>query len=152
MTPPSQLWGGTLAVADRSDGRLWVGRSDGVESVDARLVTPVATVGALPVVAVSTQGTVVATAAGATSCCGLRLAPIRPARHSPTARCRWAWRPSARHRQRRPRDIQITTVGETPVVLDRADSSLRVDGRRIALPALPGAVLQQTRPGRRPRC
>ncbi len=67
------LWGGTLAVADRSDGRLWVGRSDGVESVDARLVTPVATVGALPVVAVSTRGTVVATAAGATSV--LRVAP-----------------------------------------------------------------------------
>ena len=39
-------------------------------------------------------------------------------------------------------DIQITTVGETAVVLDRADSSLRVDGRRMVLPVLPGAVLQ----------
>jgi hypothetical protein len=43
-------------------------------------------------------------------------------------------------------DIQITTVGETPVVLDRADSSLRVGDRRLVLPALPGAVLQQSGP------
>ena len=91
MTPPSRLRGGTLAVADRSDGRLWVGGSDGVASVDARLVEPVATLGALPVVAISTQGTVFATAAGADRSV-LRAAPgAEPASTAfPTARCRSA--------------------------------------------------------------
>ena len=37
--------GGTLAVADRADGRLWVGSSAAVSSVDARVVEPQATIG-----------------------------------------------------------------------------------------------------------
>jgi hypothetical protein len=40
----------------------------------------------------------------------------------------------------------VTAVGETPVVLDRADSSLRVLGHRIALADAAGAVLQQPGP------
>ena len=141
------LRGGTLAVADRTDGRLWVGDSATVSSVDARLIEPQATVGALPVLAVSTQGTVFATAPGSAEL--HRSAPGQdpstttfpqgPLSLSGAAESVTVGADSGG-------DLQLTAVGEEPVVLDRADGSLRVQDRRIALPAMIGAVLQQPGP------
>ena len=141
------LRGGTLAVADRMDGRLWVGDSGTVAAVDAQLVEPQATLGALPVLVVSTQGTVFATAAGSSE-----LLTAKPGA-DPTSTT-FSQGPlslsgaagSVPVGADSGGDLQLTAVGEEPVVFDRADSSLRVADRRIMLPAMTGAVLQQPGP------
>ncbi|MEP6559636.1 MAG: fibronectin type III domain-containing protein [Nakamurella sp.] len=149
-----QVGGGTLAVTDRVDGRLWVGSAAAVSSVDARVGQPQATLGPLPVIAVSTAGTVFGTAAGSSTL--VRVAPgIDPSSSTLPAGARSlgaddgagsgaAGAPAA------PADLQLTTVGETPVVLDRADPSLRIGEHRFALPlqepAGRSAVLQQPGP------
>lgn len=137
------LRGGTIAVADRTDGRLWVGDSGTVASVDARLIEPQATIGALPVLIISTLGTVFATAPGSGEL-------IRAQPGSDPTSMAFAQGPlslsgaagSARVGADSGGDVQLTAVGEEPVVMDRADSSLRVQDRRIMLPTMPGAVLQ----------
>ncbi len=141
------LRGGTLAVADRMDGRLWVGDSGTVAAVDARLVQPQATLGALPVLVVSTQGTVFATAAGSGE-----LLTAKPGADPTTTT--FSQGPlslsgaagSVTVGADSGGDLQLTAVGEEPVVFDRADSSLRIADRRIMLPAMTGAVLQQPGP------
>ena len=141
------LRGGTVAVADRMDGRVWVGDSGTVSSVDARLIEPQATIGALPVLAVSTQGTVFATAPGSAELHQwvpgadptMTTYPQGPLSLSGAAGSVTVGADSGG-------DLQLTTVGEEPVVLDRADSSLRVQDRRIMLPTMTGAVLQQPGP------
>jgi hypothetical protein len=141
------LRGGTLAVADRMDGRMWVGESGTVSSVDARLIEPKATVGALPVLAVSTKGSVFATAPGSgelhTWVGGadptVTTFPQGPLSLSGAAGSVAVGADSGG-------DLQLTAVGEEPVVLDRADDSLRVQDRRIMLPPMTGAVLQQPGP------
>ncbi len=141
------LRGGTLAVADRMDGRLWVGDSETVSSVDARLVEPQSTLGALPVLVVSTQGTVFATAAGSAELIRARPGvdpisttfPQGPLSLSGAAGSVSVGADSGG-------DLQLTAVGEEPVVLDRAGSSLRVEDRRIMLPTMTDAVLQQPGP------
>lgn len=146
-SPEIAVSAGTVAVADRTDGRLWVGSATDLSDVDVDVAPPVATVGALAVVAVSTNGTVFATRPGSAQIIrvsrgaepvttdlggGGPLSLGNPATGTPASG------PSG--------DVQLTTVGDTAVVLDRADSALRVDGRRIALPDVPDAVLQQAGP------
>ena len=145
-SPEIAVSAGTVAVADRTDGRLWVGSAGDLSDVDVDVAPPVATVGALAVVAVSTTGTVFATRPGSTQLIRVRpggeplttdlgggpLSLGNPATGTPASG------PSG--------DVQLTTVGDTAVVLDRADSALRVDGRRIPLPDVPDAVLQQAGP------
>lgn len=141
----ADLRAGTLAVVDRMDGRLWVGDSATVASVDSRLNEPTATLGALPVLTISTQGTVFATAVGSAELISTKPGadPVRTAfAQGELSLVGTAGSGGAAAAD----DLQITAVGEQPVVLDRADSSLRVDGRRIVLPTLPGAVLQQPGP------
>ncbi len=144
--PEIALRAGTLAVADRADGRLWVGTDDDPAAVDVHAAEPVATVGALPVVAVSTSGTVYVTRPGASEV--LRVSPgDDPASVAlPDGPLSLGNPLTAAPAAGRTGDIQLTAVGETSVVLDRADSALRVDGRRIVLPALPDAVLQDPGP------
>ena len=135
------LRGGTVAVADRQDGRLWVGNATDIGSVDARVVDPIATLGALPVVAISTRGTVYATSAGAAAV--LRAVPGDEPTSTDLADGPLSLGGTAGGVGADPAtDLQITTVGETVVVLDRADSSIRIDGRRVTLPSMPGALLQ----------
>lgn len=151
------LRAGTIVVADRVDGRMWVGATAGagptpdLSAIDVQSASPVATVGALPVVTVTTEGTVFATRPGAVDIVRVdppggsgdsavaatvpldgQLTLGRPAAGSPTSG------PTG--------DIQLTAVGQTPVVLDRADQSLRVDGRRIGLTLPTDAVLQDAGP------
>ena len=156
------LTNGTIAVADRADGRLWVGSSATPESVDARLAAPAVTVGAQPAIAISTAGTVFATSPGAGSV--WRAVPGEPASAEalttgPLSVAGSFLPPTSTDSPGQPDDptgidginhgagnIQITAVGEIAVVLDRADSSIRVGDRRLPLPALPGAVLQWSGP------
>ncbi|MET0965919.1 MAG: Ig-like domain-containing protein, partial [Nakamurella sp.] len=148
-----QLGGGTLAVTDRVDGRLWVGSAAAVSSVDLRAIAPQTTLGALPVIAISTQGTVVGTAAGSSSL--VRLAPgLEPADSTLPAGALSLGdadnAASGADVSDGAADIQLTMVGETPVVLDRADPSLRIGDQRFALPLQEPAgrsvVLQQPGP------
>ncbi len=144
--PEIVLGWGTVAVADPVDGRLWVGSTTDLSAVDARAAQPVATLGELPVVAVSTSGTVVATRPGASE-----IITVDPGADPGTVSLSegplsLGTPGTGSTAAGRGGDIQITTVGQTPVVLDRADSALRVDGRRVALPAMPDAVLQEPGP------
>ncbi len=131
--------GRTVAVADRTDGRLWVGSSAAMESVDSRLIPAAVTLGPDPAVAVSTGGTVFATAAGSNA-----LVSLSPGQRS--ASTDMPGGPLPPPGPAGAGSVQVTAVGETPVVLDSADSSLRVLGRRIALTDVAGAVLQQPGP------
>ncbi len=144
--PVLGLRSGTVAVADRADGRLWVGRAGDLSAVDARAAQPVATVGPLPVVAVTVGGAVLATRPGSAE-----IVTVTPGAEPSTVPLvdgplSLGNPVTGAPASGRTGDIQLTAVGETPVVLDRADSALRVDGRRIPLPALPDAVLQDPGP------
>jgi hypothetical protein len=129
-----EVRGRTVAVTDRTDGRLWVGSSGAVESVDARLIPPAATLGAAPALAVSTAGTAFATAVGSNA-----LVSLTPGQHpASTEMPGGPLTPLGRGADGTDRagavaggavaggavaGVQITAVGETPVVLDSADSS-----------------------------
>ena len=159
-----QLGGGALAVSDPSDGRVWVGDAAAAESVDSRIAAPVATLGPQPAIAISTQGTVYAAAPGGdsvlratpgaapttTALAGGPLSLGGPATTGAASGGAGVSGPFAGIAGGRPDPaggaVQITAVGETAVVLDRADSSIRVGDRRLMLPELPGAVLQRSGP------
>ena len=155
-----EVRGRTVAVTDRTDGRLWVGSSGAVESVDARLIPPAATLGAAPALAVSTVGTAFATAVGSNTLVSLTpgqrpvstdmpggpLTPPGGGADGADGTDRAAAVAGGAVAGGAVAGVQITAVGETPVVLDSADSSLRALGRRFALPDATGAVLQQPGP------
>ena len=157
--PVIVLRSGTIAVADRADGRLWVGTTAGdgpspdLSSVDAQSASPVATIGTRPVVAVSTGGTVFATRPGSAEIVrvdpglGTSTAPATiPLADGPLSLGNPATGTPAGTPAGRTGDIQLTTVGESPVVLDRADRSVRVNGRRLAVTLPADAVLQDSGP------
>ncbi len=134
-----RLGGGTLAVTDPADGRLWVGTADAVETVDARAVPETATVGSGAVVAVSLDGTAVAVAPGAHSVLAVR--PGAEPLISPVpggALSLGGLDPGG--------SLQVTAVGRTPVLLDGGDGTLRLPFGRVVLPDPVGAVLQQPGP------
>ena len=147
-----QLRGGTLAVVDQADGRLWVGAAGSIGSVDSRTADPLVTLGPMPVLAVSRSGTVFGTAAGSDTLVRVDpgAAPVTTtlpdgalslgsdATAGVSATLAGVPPPA--------QDIQLTTVGDIPVLLDRGDDSLRVDGRRFMLPETTDAVLQQPGP------
>ncbi|MFN8198840.1 MAG: fibronectin type III domain-containing protein [Nakamurella multipartita] len=138
------LRGGTVAVADRADGRLWVGSAQDLGTVDAEAASPAATLGAQAVLTVSPSGTVFATRPGAGDL--VRVTPGDEPTTLPLGGGPLSLGTVGGATAAGSGDIQLTTVGETPVVLDRADSALRVDGRQIPLPELPGALLQEPGP------
>ena len=132
-------------------GSGWA-RAAAVSSVDARVIEPQVTLGALPVIAVSTVGTVFGTAAGSSSL--VQVSPgVDPTSSTLPAGALSLGADSASgagEASGSAGDIQLTAVGETPVVLDRADPSLRIGDRRFPLPlqqpAGRSAVLQQPGP------
>lgn len=148
------LRSGTVAVADPVDGRVWVagvraaGPSPDLSAVDARSASPAATLGPGPVLAVSPEGIVFATRPGAAEI--LRLDPGDPVAvsHLPLADgpLSSGGPPAGAPAAGRAGDVQLTTVGGVPVVLDRTDRSLRVAGRRIAVSLPADAVLQDPGP------
>ena len=148
-----ELRGGTLAVADRADGRLWVGDSGTVSSVDARLIEPAGHPRCAarrrrvdPGHGVRHRGRVRRAAHR-----GCR-APTRPSRRSRTARCRSAVAAgSGTVGADSGGDIQLTTVGEDPWCSTGPTPRCGSHGRRIVLPPMTGAVLQQPGPAA-PRC
>lgn len=137
---------GTVAVADRSDGRLWFGSTVAIGSVDAHLVKQQATLGADPAVAVSTSGTVFATAAGSSTITVGHADGTLTTQAVPGGRLPGRSVPQPALPGQRPapaqsgqaneagHDVQISAVGEIPVVLDRSGPDLRVGDRRLALP------------------
>ena len=148
------LRSGTVAVADRADGRVWVGTIRGagpnpdLSAVDVRTAPPAATIGAGTVLAVSVEGVVFAVRPGASSI--VRIDPGDPAAVSDVP---LAGEPlstsdpiAAASAGDRPGVVQLTAVGGVPVVLDRTDRSVRVGERRLAVTLPADAVLQDPGP------
>lgn len=140
--PQVQARGATVAVLDTESGTVWATRVDtvaGVPPLDAvgRQAKPLAKVGRTAALAVTDSGTVVAvSAATGTLLTSRATATGLGAVHTTHLSAPFATRS---------RPLQLTTVGETPVVLDPATGALRVVGGPDAhVPA--GAVLQQPGP------
>ncbi|WP_460702958.1 Ig-like domain-containing protein [Myceligenerans halotolerans] len=126
--------GPAFAVYDPADGRLWVLPFDGMLAFDEDELEPTAQVGSGGVLTVGTVGTVyVASPAGGTLtsvATGAQGAPGEVTEESLTVEDG--------------ADIQVTAVGDRPVVLDRSGESVILpDGKRVRLDGLAEAMLQQ---------
>jgi large repetitive protein len=136
--PQVQARGATVAVLDTEAGTVWATRVDtvnGVPPLDAvgRQAKPWAKVGRTAALAVTDSGTVVAVSAVT----GTLLTSQATAGGFGAVRTTHLSGPAGAGS----RTLQLTTVGETPVVLDPATGALRVVGGADAhVPA--GAVLQ----------
>ncbi|HEY3004848.1 MAG TPA: Ig-like domain-containing protein, partial [Kribbellaceae bacterium] len=135
-----RLAGSTAAVLDPSSGRLWAARVTGDDlSGLAKLDTgekPVVTVGAGADLAVSSDGTIFAASAGKQ-----QLVTIRPADG------RFA-KPAITELHHQMESLAITSVGDTPVVVDaKGGVALLPGGRTVPVPKdATDAVLQQPGP------
>ena len=135
-----RLAGSTAAVLDPSSGRLWAARVTGDDlSGLAKLDTgekPLVTVGAGADLAVSSDGTIFAASASKQ-----QLVTIRPANG------RFA-RPAITELHHQMESLAITSVGDTPVVVDATGGvALLPGGRTVPVPKdATDAVLQQPGP------
>ncbi len=151
--------GGTLAVADPVTGQLWAGTPDSLTGLDPASTEPLLTAGAGARVAVSVGGTVFAVAPGSDA---LWSAPIGDTGEVTGWAVDDAGAPVAPEPARLPGGpltpvaaqvvsqqaptVDLTAVGDVPVVLDRASGELILPDRRIAIPGGAEAVLQQPGP------
>ncbi len=135
-----RLAGSTAAVLDPSSGRLWAAQVTGDDlSGLAKLDTgekPLVTVGAGADLAVSSDGTIFAASASKQ-----QLVTIRPANG------RFA-RPAITELHHQMESLAITSVGDTPVVVDATGGvALLPGGRTVPVPKdATDAVLQQPGP------
>lgn len=129
--------GGRIAVADEATGRLWVAPADHPERSDLRSATPVTTLGPGAAVTVAPSGTVYAVAAGSD-----RLVTIgRDDRPVTTAL------PGGRL-GRDPDELELTTVGDRPVIWDHSTGILRTAEVSFAVNGLATGRLQVPGPDR----
>ncbi|HEY3632228.1 MAG TPA: Ig-like domain-containing protein [Jatrophihabitantaceae bacterium] len=137
-----ELQGGTAAVLDPATGKLWAARIAGgnlgaLAALDSA-AKPLATVGAQADLAVSDDGTVFA-ASAATQ----KLVELRPTANGFT-------KPSTTQLHRQMPDLALTSVGDTPVILDAKGGAVVLSGgKTITLPdgaAGTDLVLQQPGP------
>jgi hypothetical protein len=134
--------GGTLGVLDKTSGTVWADRVDTVSGVPdltavGREAKPLARAGRSASLAVSDSGTVYAVSAATGT---LLSARATTSGFAPVHTQRLGTDPGAGSRS-----LDLTTVGETPVVLDPATGSLQVvGGGRVTVPH--GSVLQQPGP------
>ncbi|HOZ59519.1 MAG TPA: hypothetical protein PKY70_15155, partial [Nakamurella multipartita] len=151
--------GGTLAVADPVTGQLWAGTPDSLTGLDPTSTEPLLTAAAGARVAVSVGGTVFAVAPGSDA---LWSAPIGDTGEVTGWAVDDAGAPVAPEPARLPGGpltpvaaqvvsqqaptVDLTAVGDVPVVLDRASGELILPDRRIAIPGGAEAVLQQPGP------
>jgi hypothetical protein len=140
--PQVQADGGTLGVIDTEQGAVWATRVDTVAGVPdlaqvGREARPLAKVGKTAALAVTDSGTVLAVSAVTGN---LLSAAASGSGFGPVHSQHLAGKPGEGATS-----LQLTSVGETPVVLDPATGALRVVGGGAAqLP--PGSVLQQPGP------
>ncbi len=126
--------GGTVAVLDTDEGTLWVMPFDAATGLDPEKSEPVATVGEGGTLAVSTDGTVFVADPAEGVLHEVRTGPDGVA-EEPTSSA-LAVSPGA--------DVELTTVGEVPVVLDRTASTLVLpSGSVVSLADGSEARLQQ---------
>ncbi len=133
------LGGGTVAIVDTGDGRLWWAPETAPGTADAKSTTPRATLGADPAVAIGADGTVYATSAGSDQLTvSSATGPIRhplPARLSGASGFTGDGLP-----------VQLTVVGDQPVVLDRGAGSVLAGGHRYPVTGRTDLQLQQPGP------
>jgi hypothetical protein len=151
--------GGTLAIADPASGNLWAGTTDSLTGLDPESTEPLLTTAAGVRVTTSVTGTVFAVAPGSDA---LWSAPIgdtggpegwtaddagKPVAPEPARLTGGALTPVAAQvvSQESP-SVDITAIGDTPVVLDRATGELIMPDRRVGIPGGADAVLQQPGP------
>lgn len=137
-----QLQGGTAAVLDPATGKLWAARISGdnlaaVAGLDSA-AKPLATVGAQADLAVSDDGTVFAASAA-----NQKLVTLHPTSSGFS-------KPATSGFHRQMPDLALTSVGDTPVVLDaKGGAVLLPGGKTVTLPdgaAGTDLVLQQPGP------
>lgn len=151
--------GGTLAVADPVTGALWAGTPDSLTGLDPKNTQPLLTTAAGVRVTTSVTGTVFAVAPGSDA---LWSVPVdrtgqptgwatggdgQPVAPEPARLAGGALTPVAAQvvSQAAP-SVDITAVGDTPVVLDRASGQLILPDHRVTIPDGSDAVLQQPGP------
>jgi hypothetical protein len=151
--------GGVLAIADPVTGALWAGTPDSLTGLDPQTAPPLLTTGAGVRVVVSAGGTVLAVAPGSDALWSVQIGPGG----APQG---WTTNDEGKQVPAEPDrltggaltpvvapvvatqapSIDITTVGETPVVLDRAAQQLVLPDRRVDIARGDAAVLQQPGP------
>lgn len=117
----------TMAVLERSSGKLWLIDAAVALSFDARESKPVLTLGKSAQLAVAVDGTVFATSPSKK-----KLYSIAAIGEDPT-----------NSELGKIGEHQLSAVGDVPVVLDTEKNTLIVAGKAIALPR-PGIALQQS--------
>ena len=140
--PQVQADGGTLAVLDTDQGAVWATRVDTVSGVPdladvGREAKPLAKAGKTAALAVTDRGTVLAVSAVTGS---LLTVATAGSGFGPVHSQRLVGGSGADAKS-----LQLTSVGETPVVLDPSTGTLRVVGAGTAQ-VPPGSVLQQPGP------
>jgi large repetitive protein len=140
--PQVRAGGGTLGVIDTDQGSVWATRVDTVAGVPdltrvGREARPLARVGKGAALAVTDSGTVLAVSAVTGS---LLTVVATGSGFGPVHTQHLSGAPGAGARS-----LQLTAVGETPVVLDPSTGALRVVGGGSA-EVPPGSVLQQPGP------
>ncbi len=161
--------GGTLAVADPVTGELWAGTPDSLTGLDPKSTEPLLTTAAGVRVTTSVNGTVFAVAPGSDELWSVPIGDTgqtdtgrpdtgqatgwstdgdgKPVAPEPARLSGGALTPVAAQvvSQDAP-TVDITAVGDTPVVLDRASGQLILPDHRVSIPGGADAVLQQPGP------
>ncbi|HEY7814160.1 MAG TPA: hypothetical protein VIC62_13030, partial [Nakamurella sp.] len=151
--------GGTLAVADPVTGNLWAGTPDSLTGLDPKSAEPLLATAAGVRVTTSVNGTVFAVAPGSDALWSASIDETgqpqgwtvddagKPVAPEPVRLGGGALTPVAAQvvSQQAP-TVDITAVGDTPVVLDRATGQLILPDHRVTIPGGAVAVLQQPGP------
>jgi hypothetical protein len=151
--------GGVIGVTDQTTGALWAGTVDSMTGLDPETTEPLLTTGAGAVVATSVHGRVFAVAPGRDELWSTQLTDDggprdwatgddgKPVPPEPARLTGGSLTPVAALvvSQQSP-SVQLTTVGEVPVVLDRGTGELILPDRRVRIPGGAEAVLQQPGP------
>jgi len=151
--------GGILAVADPATGNVWAGTPDSLTGLDPKSAPALLATATGVRVTTAVDGTVYAVAPGSDALWSVRIGATgqpegwaadgegKPVPPEPARLPGGPLTPVAAQvvSQDSP-TIDVTTVGDTPVVLDRAGEELILPGRRVAVPGGADAVLQQPGP------
>lgn len=151
--------GGVLAIADPMSGSVWAGTPESLTGLDPTTATPLLSTAPGVRVAVSTSGTVFAVAPGRDELWSVRIGPSgspegwttngegKPIPPDPVRLEGGPLTPIAAPvvAVQSP-SIDITTVGDTPVILDRGTGQVVVPGRRVVVAQGDQGILQQTGP------
>ncbi|HEY5882276.1 MAG TPA: hypothetical protein VIU11_25425 [Nakamurella sp.] len=151
--------GGVLAIADPGSGAVWAGTPDSLAGLDPKSSPALLTTAAGVRVVSSVDGTVFAVAPGSDGLWSARIDDTgqpqgwasdergKPVEPEPARLVGGSLTPVAAPvvSEKAP-SVDLTAVGDTPVVLDRASGQLILPDRRVDVPGGDAAVLQQPGP------